>query len=100
MDADDGGGAMGGIHGDVGGGVNGGLESRMENADGDSEASTLQSMGYRTDDGGMGRKEGNAADSGRSVLESVGLITVALFVGSSLLYFLLTGILAMFGVYL
>ncbi|WP_226481503.1 hypothetical protein [Natrinema amylolyticum] len=98
MDGDGGGGTMGGLHGDVGGGVNGDTEARMENADGDSRTSALQSMGYIDNGTGMGRREGDSTDAGHSVLQSVLLITVAVFVGGSLLYFLITGILAMFGV--
>lgn len=89
---------MGGLHGDVGGGVNGDMEARMENADGDSETSALQSMGYIDNGTGMGRREKDSTDSGHTVLQMVLMIIVAVFVGGSLLYFLITGILAMFGV--
>ncbi|MFC6769297.1 hypothetical protein [Natrinema soli] len=98
MDGDGGGGAMGSLHGDVGGGVNGDMEARMENADGDSGTSALQSMGYIDNGTGMAQGEGDSTDSAHSVLQSVILITVAVFFGGSLLYFLITGILSLFGV--
>ncbi|NUC71482.1 hypothetical protein HTZ84_04005 [Haloterrigena sp. SYSU A558-1] len=80
------------------GSLNGDIEARMENADGDSETSALQSMGYIDNGTGMGRREEDSTDSGQSVLQTVLLITVAVFFGGSLLYFLITGVLAIFGV--
>ncbi|QRV14639.1 hypothetical protein JMJ58_17145 [Haloterrigena salifodinae] len=80
------------------GSLNGDIEARMENADGDSETSALQSMGYIDNGTGMSRREEDSTDSGHSVLQMVLLITVAVFFGGSLLYFLITGILAIFGV--
>ena len=98
MDGTDGGGSMGSLHGDVGGGVNGDMEARMENADGDSGTSALESMGYIDNGAGMGRRKDDSTGSGHSVLQTVLLILVAVFFGGSLLYFLITGILSMFGV--
>ncbi|ELZ17992.1 hypothetical protein C477_12327 [Haloterrigena salina JCM 13891] len=80
------------------GSLNGDIEARMENADGDSETSALQSMGYIDNGTGMGRREEDSTDSRQSVLQMVLLITVAVFFGGSLLYFLITGLLAIFGV--
>ncbi|NUB92603.1 hypothetical protein HT576_16470 [Haloterrigena sp. SYSU A121-1] len=80
------------------GSLNGDIEARMENADGDSETSALQSMGYIDNGTGTGRREEDSTDSGQSVLQTVLLITVAVFFGGSLLYFLITGVLAIFGV--
>lgn len=89
---------MGSLHGDVGADVNGDMEARMENADGDSGTSTLQSMGYIDNGTGMGRREDDSTDSRHSVLQMIVLILVAVFFGGSLLYFLITGMLGMFGV--
>ncbi|WP_137290578.1 hypothetical protein [Natronorubrum halophilum] len=80
------------------GSLNGDIGARMENADGDSGTSALQSMGYMNTGTGMGRKEEDSTDSGHSILRMVLLITVAVFFGGSLLYFLITGILALFGI--
>ncbi|WP_339106000.1 hypothetical protein [Haloterrigena salinisoli] len=80
------------------GSLNGDIEARMENADGDSGTSILQSMGYIDDGTGTDRREEDSADSGHSVLQMVLMITVSVLFGGSLLYFLITGILAIFGV--
>lgn len=100
MDGD--GGEMGGgdtsMHGVRTGDANGDIEARMENADRDSGASVLQSMGYLNDDAGIGRSDGGSTDSRLSVLKSALILVVVVFFGMSLLYFLVTGILAMVGV--
>lgn len=98
MDETDGGGSIWGQNGDTGGGVTGDMESRMENADGNSGTSALQSMGDRNDETGMGQRGGESTGSTHSVLQMVFMIIVAVFFGGSLLYFLITGLLAMFGV--
>lgn len=94
------GGEVGGVNRVGMGDVNGDIEARMENADGDSGTSTLQSMGYIDSDAGTGRTDGDSTDSGHSVLKPIVITAVVAFFGLSCLYFLLSGILAMFGVQL
>lgn len=91
---------MGGMNSIGIGDVNGDIEARMENADGDSGTSVLQSMGYLDTGAKIGSTDGDSTDSGPSVLQSVIMIAVAVFFGVSCLYFLLSGILAIFGVQL
>lgn len=86
------------MHGVGTGYANRDSEARMENADSDSGASVLQSMGYRNDDTGFGRSDVDSTDSKLSALKSVILLVGAVFFGSSFLYFLVAGILEMFGV--
>lgn len=82
------------------GDINGDIEARMENADGDSGTSVLKSMGYIDKGARIGQNNGGSMDTGHSVLQSILITTVVVFFGVSCLYFLLSGIWAMFGVHL
>ncbi|WP_435362812.1 hypothetical protein [Haloarchaeobius sp. DYHT-AS-18] len=91
----------GGTDGVSPGVLNGGNVAGRDHLDGEptnSESSVLQSLGYTNDHAGMDRAGGDAANSRIETLKMVILNTVLLFVGLNLLYFLLSGILAMFGV--
>ncbi|EJN58409.1 hypothetical protein [Halogranum rubrum] len=96
MDGD--GGEMGGMHGAGTGDVNGDIEARMENVDGDSGASVLQSMGYLDSDTGTNRSDGESTSSEFSTLKTTLILVLSVFFAGSLLYFLVTGILSVFGV--
>lgn len=65
----------------------------------DSGSSVLQSMGYLDSGTEMNSADGSAG-SEMSVFESVVIAAVVLLVGIGFLYFLLAGILAIFGVQL
>ncbi|ADB63151.1 hypothetical protein Htur_4337 (plasmid) [Haloterrigena turkmenica DSM 5511] len=100
MDGDGGGMDSGGMSG---GGIGGmdvtGIESTDRDSP-DSAESVLQSMGYRDSGVGMERRDENSTDSWTSDLRTVMILAVVGFFGVCFVYFLLTGILAMFGVYL
>ncbi|QLG26653.1 hypothetical protein HUG10_03450 [Halorarum halophilum] len=103
MDGDGGGLEGGGMGGMNSGGirdVNGDIEARMENTDGDSGVAALQSMGYIDGGAEMGQGDGDSTSSWHSTLNSVIVIAMAALLGGYLLYSLLSGILAMFGVQL
>ena len=103
MDGDSGGmdgGEMGGVNGAGMGDTDGDTRAGMESTDGDPGTSTLQSMGYIDSGAGMARGDRDSTDSGASVLQSVIIVAVIVFFGVSFVYFLLMGILAMFGMQL
>lgn len=100
MDGDGGGMDGGGMSGGGMGGTHGvGMGSTGEDSP-DSGESVLQSMGYRDSEAGMNRTEGNSTGSWTSVLQKVIILTVVGFLGVCFVYFVLTGILAIFGVHL
>lgn len=89
------GGGMGGMDGDGGTGT--------ESTDGDHPdpgTSALQSMGYIDSGAGMDRTGGDSTGSWTSSLQSVIITAMMVFVGLGFVYFLIGGILAMFGVQL
>lgn len=100
MDGDGGGMDVGGMSGGGMGGTSGvGMGSTTEDSQ-DSAEAVLQSMGYRDSEAEMDRTDGNSTGSWTSVLQSVVILVMVGFLGISFVYFLITGVLAIFGVHL
>lgn len=66
----------------------------------DSGTSALQSMGYLDRGAETGRERGDSTRSVFSIIVNGIVMVVAAFTAISLLYFLVAGVLAVFGVYL
>ncbi|WP_435316968.1 hypothetical protein [Haloarchaeobius sp. TZWSO28] len=66
----------------------------------DSESSVLESMGYVDAEAGTDRTGSDSTDSRTETLKTVLITVMVLSFGLGLLYFLLTGILAILGVQL
>ncbi|WP_435362173.1 hypothetical protein [Haloarchaeobius sp. DFWS5] len=99
MDGDDGGmgsGGLGSAHSVGNTDIDGDTEARMENADGDSGMSALQSMGYVDSDAGTER---DATGSGHSTLQTVVILAVVGFFGLSVLYLIISTLLLTFGIH-
>lgn len=90
---------MGGMSGDGSGGTNGQYGIGMESSDDDSPSAALKSMGYVDKGAKMGGVEGAATSSELSILQKILLVLVAVF-GVYVVYSVITGILALFGVQL
>lgn len=99
MDEDGGGMDIGGMSG---GEMMGRTGAEIGSTDGDSPdsaESVLQSMGYRDGGTGTGRTDENSTGSWVSDLQTIVILAVVGFLGVSTAYFLITGVLAMFGVH-
>lgn len=97
------GGVMGGLSSGGRVGMNEDGRDGTESTDGDhpdSGTSALESMGYIDSGTGIERRNGNSTSSGTSVIWSAITAAMMVFVGFSFVFFLLRGILAMFGVQL
>lgn len=98
MDGDGGGMDVGGMSGGGMGGTPGvGMETTGEESP-DSGEEVLQSMGYRDSGAGMERTDESSTGSWTAVLQRVAILALVGFLAISSAYFLLTGILALFGV--
>ncbi|WP_339102841.1 hypothetical protein [Haloterrigena salinisoli] len=80
-----------------GGGISG-LGSESTEYESESSEEVLQSMGYRHSEAEIDRTNGNSTGSWTEVLQQVMILALVGFLGVSFAYFLLTGILAIFGV--
>lgn len=100
MDGDGGGMDAGGLSGGGMGGTHEVGMGRTGEDSPDSGESVLQSMGYRDSEAGMNRTDGNSTGSRTSILQTVVTLAIVGFLGIGFAYFLLTGILAIFGVHL
>ncbi|WP_276254019.1 hypothetical protein [Halomontanus rarus] len=106
MDGDGGGmdrGAMGGLSSGEMVGMNKDGRDGTESTDGDhpdSGTSALESMGYIDSGTGIDRRTGDSPSSGTSIIRSAITAAMMVFVGFAFVFFLLRGILAVFGVQL